>query len=111
MSANSTRRTDAWIGAGVGFVGFLFTGLLPALVYGGFMGLAIGGVLFGRPVEPQLLMRVMTGGGMLLGVLATMFLYLVIGAASGAGIGALVRRITGHTATAESGSAAEQHNH
>ena len=86
---------EAWTGAGLAFIAFVLTAALPALVYGGYMGLVMGGALFGRPIEPTWLLRVMTGGGMLLGFVATLSLFLVVGATVGTGVGAAVRKVTG----------------
>lgn len=82
----STKHTNPTLyGAVVAFVVFLLTGAVPALVYGGYMGLMMSGLLIGP--EATLMARVITGGGMVLGFVATMFLYLVLGALLGAGFG------------------------
>ncbi len=95
MKSHHGRSLETWFGAGVAFVAFLLTGAVPALVYGGYMGLMTANILFGHPVEPPLLLRAMAGGGMALGFVATMFLYVVVGAAIGEGFAALVRKAKG----------------
>lgn len=94
MKSHHNRPPETWFGAGVAFIAFLLTGAVPALVYGGYMGLMTANVLFGHPADPQLVTRLMAGGGMALGFVATLFLYLVLGAALGTGVGALVRGVT-----------------
>lgn len=80
----TTRRNltlmPTWLGAAIGFVAYLVLGALPGLLYGGYAGLAMYGVLFGNPGEPTLLARLVTGGGMVLGLLACLFFFLVAGA-------------------------------
>jgi hypothetical protein len=82
------------VGAGVAFVAFLLTGAVPALVYGGYMGLMLSGVLFGHDANEMLAARVVTGGGMVLGLIATLVLYLVIGAFFGSVAGVALRRLS-----------------
>lgn len=88
------NHTAARFGAAVAFVAFLLTGAVPALVYGGYMGLMLSGVLFGHGNDDLLWSRLVTGGGMVLGCVATLFLYLVLGAFLGTALGAVVRRFS-----------------
>lgn len=76
-----------WLGAGTGFVAYVFLGALPGLLYGGYAGLAMSGVLFGELLEPTFLARLVTGGGMVLGLLAALFFFLVAGAFLGTVLG------------------------
>ncbi len=87
------RSPEAWFGAGAAVLFFLYNGLVPALVYGGFMGGMTGKLLFGDPIEPELLRLFMAGGGMALAVLAMLFLFLVLGAALGTLLGVLYRKL------------------
>jgi hypothetical protein len=80
-----------YIGAGTGFVAFIAFGAMPGLLYGGYMGLMMAGALFGTPVEPNILARLITGGGMLLGLLASLFLFLVVGSVVGTSCGIVLR--------------------
>jgi hypothetical protein len=68
MKTTLSRKT-AYIGAGAGLVLFALFGLLPGSLLGGAMGINIAGWLFGLPLEPGLLSRVIVLGSMLIGVL------------------------------------------
>ena len=63
------RRQGAYIGAGAGLVLFAIFGLLPGSLLGGAAGIKIAGLLFGLPLEPGLLSRVIVLASMLAGVL------------------------------------------
>ena len=65
---------------------------MPSLVYGGYMGLMLSGVLFGHDNTEHLASRLTVGGGMILGCVATLFLFLVLGAFVGNMVGAVLRR-------------------
>ena len=62
-------RKAAYIGAGAGLVLFALFGLLPGSLLGGAAGINIAGWLFGLPLEPGLLSRVIVFISMLAGVL------------------------------------------
>ena len=85
-------------GAALGFVAYLILGVVPGLLYGGYMGLVMASVVLGAPVEPTLLAKVITGGGMLLGLVASLFFFLVVGALVGTVLGMpfipLLKRVT-----------------
>jgi hypothetical protein len=83
----------SYVGAGAGFVAFIALGAMPGLLYGGYMGLMMAGALFGTPVEPNAIARIITGGGMLLGLLASLFLFLVVGAVVGTSCGIVLRSL------------------
>jgi hypothetical protein len=70
-------------GSALGFIAFLLVGAIPGLLYGGYLGLMMTGALFGVPVKATILAKIITGGGMLLGLLATLFFFLVLGAIAG----------------------------
>lgn len=93
----STSKTaillPTYIGAALGLVSFLWLGAVPGALYGGYMGLIMAGSLFGTPVEPTMVARIITGGGMVLGLVATLFLFLVVGAVLGTLAGVAVRPI------------------
>ena len=78
-------------GAGIGFLAYLVLGLIPGLLYGGYAGLFISGAMFGTPVEPTLLVKAITFGGIVLGGLASLFIFLVAGAFLGS-VTALIAR-------------------
>lgn len=88
----TTRRSHlpfvpSYIGAGLGFLGFLLLGAVPGTLYGGYMGLALSSVLFGSAAEPSLMARIVTGGGMVLGLLAALVMFLIAGAVLGTLLG------------------------
>ncbi len=85
---NSTQHSETFFGAGIAFVAFLLTGAMPAVVYGGYTGLILSNIFFGSVETALTASRWMTGAGMVVGVLATLSLYLVIGAGLGAAVGA-----------------------
>jgi len=66
---NTIARKTAYIGAGAGLVLFALFGLLPGSLLGGAMGINIAGWLFGLPLQPGLVSRVIVLASMLIGVL------------------------------------------
>ncbi len=68
MKTTIARKT-AYIGAGAGLVLFALFGLMPGSLLGGAMGINIAGWLFGRPLHPGLIARVIVLASMLIGVL------------------------------------------
>ena len=62
-------------------------GAVPGLLYGGYMGLAMAPILFGGPVQATILAKVVTFGGMFLGLTASLFFFLVMGAFLGTALG------------------------
>jgi len=68
MKTTISRKT-AYIGAGAGLVLFALFGLMPGSLLGGAMGINIAGWLFGLPLQPGLLSRVIVLASMLTGVL------------------------------------------
>jgi hypothetical protein len=78
-----SQKTLTYIGAGIGFAAFLVLGAVPGMLYGGYAGLAMAGNLLGTPVEPTLLAKAIAVGGIIFGSLASLFLFLVVGAFCG----------------------------
>jgi len=68
MKTTISRRT-AYIGAGAGMVLFAIFGLLHGSMLGGAMGINIAGWLFGLPLNPGIVARVIVLASMLVGVL------------------------------------------
>ena len=68
MKTTIARKT-AYIGAGAGLVLFALFGLMPGSLLGGAMGISIAGWLFGLPLDPGLVSRVIVLASMLIGVL------------------------------------------
>ncbi len=62
-------RKAAYIGAGAGLVLFALFGLLPGSLLGGAMGINLAGWLFGLPLQPGLVSRMIVLASMLMGVL------------------------------------------
>ena len=80
-----------YAGAGAGFLAYLVLGLIPGLLYGGYAGLFLAGAMFGTPVEPTLVVKAITFGGILFGALAALFIFLVAGAFLGSVVSLLSR--------------------
>ncbi len=83
------RWTQAatFIGAGIGLVIFAFFGLLPGSFLGGAMGLSLAGKLFGLPLSPTLLPKMiiaasMAFGAVLFGLVIT-FIFAALGSIGG----------------------------
>lgn len=68
MKITIARKT-AYIGAGAGLVLFAIFGLMPGSLLGGAMGINIAGWLFGLPLQPGLISRIIVLASMLIGVL------------------------------------------
>lgn len=83
------KKVPTLVGCGIGLALFLAVALLPSMLYGGYAGLLLASGIFGSPVEPTLLPRALIVFGMVLGVVAVGSLFAVVGAASGAAVGAL----------------------
>jgi hypothetical protein len=76
-------------GAVAGLVLFAAIGAAPALLYGGYAGVALVGWLFGAPVPLSLASRALVAFGMGAGVIAVGALFVAGGAVTGAAIGLL----------------------
>jgi len=68
MKTTIARKT-AYLGAGAGMVLFALFGLMPGSLLGGAMGINVAGWLFGLPLQPGLLSRMIVLASMLMGVL------------------------------------------
>jgi hypothetical protein len=66
---NTIAKKAGYIGAGIGLALFAIFGLLPGSLMGGAAGLNVAGWLFGMPVQPGLIARVIVLAAMLTGVL------------------------------------------
>lgn len=64
-------KQGAYAGAGAGLVLFGLFGLLPGSLLGGAAGVNIAGMLFGLPLEPGMLSRLIVLVSMFAGVLVT----------------------------------------
>ena len=70
MKTTLSRKT-AYIGAGAGMALFAIFGLLPGSLLGGAAGLKFVGMLFGLPLEPGIIERMIVLASMLVGVVAS----------------------------------------
>jgi len=62
-------KTSTYVGAGAGLLLFALFGLLPGSLIGGAAGLNIAGWIFGLPVTPGIISRIIVLASMLVGVL------------------------------------------
>lgn len=76
-------KKSAYIGAGAGLVLFALFGLMPGSLLGGAMGINIAGWLFGLPLQPGLLSRVIVLASMLIGVLVAGILIVTVSSTVG----------------------------
>lgn len=97
MKTRETARKVAYIGAGAGLILFLVLGLLPGSLLGGVVGLKIAGGLFGHPVGPALLPRLMVGISMLLGVLVSAVIFIAGAASAGWLVGCAAEAVSSMT--------------
>ncbi len=67
----SRSKQGAYAGAGAGLVLFGLFGLLPGSLVGGAMGISAAGMLFGLPLEPGIVSRMIVLASMLLGVMVS----------------------------------------
>jgi hypothetical protein len=86
MNHENGYKTSTFVGGVVGLVGYIAIGLLPSIVYGGFAGVALATSLFGTPIDAGWMARGVVVFGMVIGLLATAALFVVVGAALGAGV-------------------------
>ena len=91
MKTATKKMLPTYLGAAFGFISFVFLGAIPGVLYGGYAGLAMNGILFGGGGDPSIMTRIMTFGGMALGFLAALFLFLIVGAILGTAVGAVVK--------------------
>ncbi|UCG78059.1 MAG: hypothetical protein JSV21_10935 [Nitrospirota bacterium] len=102
MKERMTQKMT-YLGVGVGLVLFAIYGLLPGSFIGGIAGLGVAGLLFGTPVEPGILARMIIALSMLLGVMVSGLIFVTGSSAIGWAVGKLIDTIrTGKAADAES---------
>lgn len=85
-----TAKKMALVGAGAGIVLFAIFGLLPGSFLGGVLGLNIAGSLFGYPVSPGIMPRMIVAASMLVGVMVSAVIFVVSGSFAGWLLGMLV---------------------
>ncbi len=84
--------TPTLIGSGLAFFVFLLTGAIPGLVYGGYAGLMLGTAVFGPGTGDLLGTRILTGAGMVFGLVLTLLVFLGVGALLGHLVGVALKR-------------------
>lgn len=93
MKERITNRLS-YLGGGVGVALFAIFGLLPGSFLGGVLGLNVAGVLFGSPVMPSMLSRIIVAAGMLTGVMVTGLIFVTAGATLGWIAGTVIEVVT-----------------
>lgn len=83
MKNNEMARKGLYIGAGAGLVLFAILGLLPGSFIGGMIGINLAGSLFGLPLEPTVISRIIVGVSMVLGVFMAGVVFVVGGSSLG----------------------------
>jgi hypothetical protein len=89
MKNNEWARKGLYTGVGTGLVLFALFGLLPGSFIGGMIGINIAGSMFGLPLEPSLLPRLIVGASMILGVFLAGVVFVVGSACLGWLLGSL----------------------
>lgn len=87
------KRTFAFVGGLVGLVTFLTVALLPSIVYGGYAGVILSSAILGVQLTGQLLSKAIIVFGMVAGLLSTAGIFVVLGAALGAGAHSVVESL------------------
>lgn len=86
-------KKGIYVGAGAGLILFAILGLLPGSFIGGVLGLNIAGSIYGIPLEPALIPRIIVGISMLLGVLLAGLVFVVGSSLIGWLIGSVIDSI------------------
>jgi len=87
---NNAAKNLAYIGAGIGLALFALFGFLYGSLIGGVFGLQISGFMFGSPVEPNILQRMIVAISMLGGILLAAVICVLGSATVGYLIGLLI---------------------
>ena len=80
----------AYVGGGAGLVLFLVFGLMIGSFIGGVVGLNIAGLLFGMPVGPGIVARMIIAASMIMGVMVTALMSITLFSAVGWLFGKLI---------------------
>ncbi len=98
---SSISRKAAYVGAGSGLALFAIFGLLPGSLLGGAAGVKLAGMLFGLPLDPGIISRVIVLSSMLVGVLVAGIAIVTATSAAGWLLGRMVQvSVEGKTADA-----------
>jgi hypothetical protein len=87
----SLSRQGAYLGIGAGLVLFGIFGLVPGCLLGGAIGINIAGIIFGLPLEPGLLPRLIVLMSMLVGIFISGTLIVTASSTIGWILGAAIR--------------------
>lgn len=82
------------IGAVIGAIVFLVFGVAPAFYFGSFGTIALLSHLAGGPVEPGILVRMMTAVGIMLGIVCIASVSIIVGAIGGTALAFLTDAIS-----------------
>lgn len=66
---DTLTKKMAYLGAGAGIMVFAFFGLLPGSLLGGAAGIKFAGMIFGNPLDPNLISRAIVLTSSLAGIL------------------------------------------
>jgi len=77
MKTKDMAKKGLYIGAGAGLVLFALVGLLPGSFLGGVIGLNIAGSIFGTPLGPSLMPRLIVAVSMVLGIFIAGVIFVV----------------------------------
>ncbi len=99
MKETVTQKTT-YLGVGVGLVLFAIYGLLPGSFLGGVAGLSIAGMLFGTPVDPGIVSRMVIAISMLLGIMVSGLIFITASSTIGWLIGTAIDTLRGIKKTA-----------
>jgi len=83
-------RVITLVGAGIGLLGYLVSGLIPAIVYGSFAGMSVAQTLVGEVGADTLRTGLEVGGAVITSVAAGAA-FIAVGAVVGAALNVLVR--------------------
>ena len=90
MEKATFANKGLYAGTGTGLILFLLVGMFPGSLIGGAAGLLISNAVFGTPVEPTLLPRIITVLSMVAGIISSAALFIVGTSVLGWSIGAAI---------------------
>lgn len=93
MKFGKEGKRGIYVGAGAGLVLCVVVGLLPSSFVGGLLGLKIAEHIFGTPLGPAVLPRLIVGVSMLLAVLVSTTVFVAGGAMTGWTIGKVIHAL------------------
>lgn len=105
MKERITQKAT-YLGVGVGLVLFAIYGLLPGSFLGGVAGLSIAGAIFGTPVEPGVLSRMLIAVSMITGIMVSGMIFVTATSTVGWAVGSAISTLKGskkEIVTAEAG--------